>query len=44
MLPIFGRHRLGHKRVEVTLGIYAHVLPAMQEDAASKLAALGSVL
>ncbi len=27
----------GHKRVEVTLGIYAHVLPAMQEDAASKL-------
>ena len=32
--------RLGHKRVEVTLGIYAHVLPAMQQDAASTLAAL----
>ena len=34
------QERLGHKRIEVTLGIYAHVLPAMQEDAASKLAAL----
>ena len=34
------QERLGHKRVEVTLGIYAHVLPAMQEDAASKLASL----
>jgi integrase len=34
------QERLGHKRVEVTLGIYAHVLPAMQEDAATKLAAL----
>jgi integrase len=34
------QERLGHKRVEVTLGIYAHVLPAMQQDAASKLADL----
>jgi len=34
------QERLGHKRIEVTLGIYAHVLPAMQQDAASKLAAL----
>jgi integrase len=25
---------LGHKRVEITLGIYAHVLPSMQQDAA----------
>lgn len=32
--------RLGHKKVEVTLNIYAHVLPAMQEDAAAKLANL----
>ena len=31
------QERLGHKRVEVTLGVYAHVLPAMQEDTASKL-------
>jgi integrase/recombinase XerD len=34
------QERLGHKRIEVTLRIYAHVLPAMQQDAASKLAAL----
>jgi integrase len=34
------QERLGHKRIEVTLGIYAHVLPVMQQDAASKLAAL----
>jgi integrase len=34
------QERLGHKRVEVTLGIYAHVLPTMQQDAASKLATL----
>jgi integrase len=34
------QERLGHKRIEVTLGIYAHVLPAMQQDAASKLAVL----
>jgi integrase len=32
--------RLGHKRVEVTLNIYGHVLPSMQRDAASRLAAL----
>ena len=34
------QERLGHKRIEITLGIYAHVLPSMQQDAASKLAAL----
>jgi integrase len=32
--------RLGHSKVEMTLGIYAHVLPSMQQDAAAKLAAL----
>ena len=32
--------RLGHKRVEVTLNIYGHVLPSMQRDAASRLATL----
>jgi integrase len=34
------QRRLGHKKVEITLNLYAHVLPSMQTDAASKLAAL----
>ena len=34
------QRRLGHSKVEMTLGIYAHVLPSMQQDAAAKLAAL----
>jgi integrase len=34
------QRRLGHKRVEMTLNIYSHVLPSMQEDAASRLGAL----
>jgi integrase len=34
------QERLGHKRVEITLGIYAHVLPSMQQDAAARLGAL----
>ena len=29
--------RLGHKSVEITLNIYAHVLPNMQEQAAATL-------
>jgi integrase len=32
--------RLGHKRIEMTLNIYAHALPSMQQDAAAKMAAL----
>jgi integrase len=32
--------RLGHKQVEITLGIYAHVLPSRQQDAARKLGVL----
>jgi integrase len=32
--------RLGHKRIEIMLNIYAHALPSMQQDAAAKLAAL----
>jgi integrase len=32
--------RLGHKRIEMTLGIYGHVLPSMQQDAAARLSAL----
>ncbi|MEO8078502.1 MAG: tyrosine-type recombinase/integrase [Acidobacteriota bacterium] len=31
---------LGHKRIEMTLGIYAHALPSMQQDAARRLGAL----
>ena len=34
------QQRLGHKRVEITLGIYAHVLPSMQQDAAQRLGTL----
>jgi integrase len=33
------QQRLGHKRIEITLGIYAHVLPSMQQDAARRLGA-----
>ena len=32
--------RLGHKGVEITMNIYQHVLPDMQEDAAVKLGAI----
>jgi integrase len=38
--PHVVQRRLGHKRVEITLGIYAHVLPSMQQDAAQRLGAL----
>jgi integrase len=34
------QQRLGHKRIEMTLGIYAHALPSMQQDAARRLGAL----
>jgi integrase len=32
--------RLGHSKVEMTLNIYAHVLPDMQQQAAERLGAL----
>jgi integrase len=35
--PQVVQQRLGHKRIEITLGIYAHVLPSMQQDAARRL-------
>ena len=38
--PQVVQQRLGHKRIEITLGIYAHVLPSMQQDAARRLGAL----
>jgi Phage integrase family len=34
------QERLGHKQISITLGIYAHALPSMQQDAAANLAAL----
>jgi integrase len=38
--PQVVQQRLGHKQIEITLGFYAHVLPSMQRDATSRLAAL----
>jgi integrase len=38
--PHVVQRRLGHAKVEMTLNIYAHVLPDMQSDAAKRLAAL----
>jgi integrase len=34
------QRRLGHKKIEITLTVYAHALPAMQHDAAARLAAM----
>ncbi len=34
------QERLGHKKIEITLGIYAHALPSMQQEAAAKLGAI----
>jgi integrase len=34
------QRRLGHAKIEMTLGIYAHALPSMQQDAAARLASL----
>ncbi len=35
--PKIVQERLGHSRVSLTLDIYSHVLPAMQQEAAAKL-------
>jgi integrase len=34
------QQRLGHRSIAITLGVYAHALPAMQQEAAAKLGAL----
>lgn len=34
------REILGHSRISTTLGVYSHVLPGMQEDAAEKISGL----
>jgi integrase len=31
--PNVVQQRLGHKKIEITLGIYAHVLPGQQKEA-----------
>lgn len=38
--PNVVQKRLGHKQINITLDIYAHVLPSMQQDAAGKLGKL----
>jgi integrase len=34
------QERLGHKKIETTLSVYAHVLPGQQRDAAKRLATI----
>lgn len=38
--PNVVQQRLGHKRIEITLSTYAHVLPGQQRDAARRLGSL----
>ena len=39
------QERLGHSSVGITLDLYRHVLPGMQEDAAAKVdAAIGAAI
>jgi integrase len=38
--PNVVQRRLGHSKIEMTLGIYGHALPAMRQDAAARLAVL----
>jgi integrase len=35
--PKVASERLGHSKVEITLDLYSHVLPGMQEDAAARV-------
>ena len=35
--PKIAQERLGHSSVGITLDLYSHVLPGMQEDAAAKV-------
>jgi integrase len=38
--PKVVQERLGHATIAITLDTYSHAIPAMQEDAASRIAAL----
>ena len=40
MHPKVVQERLGHSNVSITLDLYSHVSPAMQSDAAEKVASL----
>jgi integrase len=35
--PKVASERLGHSKVGITLDLYSHVMPGMQEDAAAKV-------
>ena len=35
--PKVASERLGHSKVGITLDLYSHVIPGMQEDAAAKM-------
>jgi integrase len=35
--PKVAQERLGHSSVGITLDLYSHVLPGMQDDAAAKI-------
>jgi integrase len=38
--PKVVQERLGHSSIAVTMDIYSHVLPAMESDAADRVASL----
>jgi integrase len=38
--PKIASERLGHSKVGITLDLYSHVLPGMQDEAASRVNAL----
>jgi integrase len=35
--PKIASERLGHSKIGITLDLYSHVLPGMQEDAVAKV-------
>jgi integrase len=37
LYPKVASERLGHSKVGITLDLYSHILPGMQEDAAAKV-------
>jgi len=38
--PKVVQERLGHATISITLDVYSHAIPAMQEDAAGRIAAM----
>jgi hypothetical protein len=41
--PKVASERLGHSQIGITLDLYSHVLPGMQEDAAARAEAVRSL-